>query len=407
MVNYICKKCNKNFKQKSHYINHTENKKNPCNDIDIFLDEQTINSADENSICTTGSTLLTTAIDTLITKIEENKDNNNCTCVYCNKIFTRMDNLQRHLNGRCKSKESYDELDKLKEDMKIIIQNYQKMESENVGLKKEIDEIKVIQVGGNINNENNVLKGNNNQINKGLVQNNTVNIQLTQFGKEDISKLNLMDAMKSYLKSTGGNIVSNMLKYINLNEQYPENNNICMTDLSREIVKIHNGKKFIYKKFKNVKDEILTRVVKNTRKIVENYESDKNLKKSLDTQNKIKINDVSLKIIDGVSGEDIVREEINENNRLLLADKKKNKKSNKKINADKNNETGSDISKDICTDTETDSDIDTETESEEEREFTFEERLRIEHLEKKREGLQKKTFENIKEELYNNREILL
>jgi hypothetical protein len=291
--------------------------------------------------------------------------------------------------------------------MKIIIQNYQKMESENVGLKKEIDEIKVIQVGGNINNENNVLKGNNNQINKGLVQNNTVNIQLTQFGKEDISKLNLMDAMKSYLKSTGGNIVSNMLKYINLNEQYPENNNICMTDLSREIVKIHNGKKFIYKKFKNVKDEILTRVVKNTRKIVENYESDKNLKKSLDTQNKIKINDVSLKIIDGVSGEDIVREEINENNRLLLADKKKNKKSNKKINADKNNETGSDISKDICTDTETDSDIDTETESEEEREFTFEERLRIEHLEKKREGLQKKTFENIKEELYNNREILL
>ena len=53
--------------------------------------------------------------------------------------------------------------------------------------------------------------------------------------------------------------MSNMLKYINLNEQYPENNNICMTDLSREIVKIHNGKKFVYKKFKNVKDEILTK----------------------------------------------------------------------------------------------------------------------------------------------------
>jgi len=33
----------------------------------------------------------------------------------------------------------------------------------------------------------------------------------------------------------------------------------------------------------------------------------------------------------------------------------------------------------------------------------LEERLRIEHLENKREGMQKKTFENIKDGLYNAR----
>ena len=42
-----------------------------------------------------------------------------------------------------------------------------------------------------------------------------------------------------------------MLKYINLNTKYPENNNLCITDNAREIVKIHNGKKFVYKKYKN------------------------------------------------------------------------------------------------------------------------------------------------------------
>ena len=108
-----------------------------------------------------------------------------------------------------------------------------------------------------------------------------------------------------------------MLKYINLNEKYPENHNICITDISRELVKIYNGKKFIIKKFKNVKNEIMKNVVKNTRKIMDNYEKDDNFKKSADVKSKLKINDVSLKLIDGMSGEDIVRDEIKEKDKLL------------------------------------------------------------------------------------------
>ena len=367
MVKYICPKCNKEFNKKSNYVEHTENKKRPCNNSDLLVPPKST-SFPPNS---------TDLIDILIKEPVASINNN--VCIYCEKIFARTDSLQRHLNGRCKSKGNYDELEKLKEDMKIIIQNYQKIESENANLKNKIDEIVIIQKEGNKNNEPNVINktinninnnNNNNQINKGVIIN---NIQLVQFGNEDISNLNLMDAMKSYLKSTGGNIASSMLKYINLNEQYPENNNICMTDLSREIVKIHNGKKFVYKKFKNVKDEILTKIVKNTRSIVNNFELNENFKKSTDTKNKIKINDISLKIIDGISAEDIVREEINEQEKYLI----KNNGNN-----DKNSE------------------------SEEEREFTFEERLRIEHLDKKREGMQKKTFENIKDELYNARNLL-
>ena len=399
MVIHTCPTCEKEFNKKSNYACHIKNKKYPC------VKNETLIAPNCSKIAPINTNINIMDIVDIFMKKNENNDvndnkNNLISCMYCEKTFTRNTNLQRHLSDRCKSKANYDELDKLKEDMKIIIQNYQKIENENVNLKKEIDEIKIIQKGSNkniepqsinknVNNNNNnnninkTINNNNNQINNGVIVN---NIQLVQFGNEDIDKLNLVDAMKSYLKSTGGNIASNMLKYINLNEQYPENNNICITDLSREIVKIHNGKKFVYKKFKNVKDEILTKIVKNTRKIVNKYEIDETLKKSNDTKNKLKINDVSLKIIDGVSAEDIVREEIKEQEKLLIKNKNfennilniKNAKNN-----NKNNET---------------------SESEEEREFTFEERLRIEHLDKKREGMQKKTFENIKEELYNNRE---
>jgi len=348
---------------------------------------------------------------------EPKVNSNNCVCMYCEKIFTRMDNLQRHLNGRCKSKGNYDELEKLKEEMKVIIQNYQKMENnyqnlenENLNLKnkiEKIDEVEIVQVAESKNNESNIINNtvtnninninnNNSQTNKGVIIN---NVQLVQFGSEDVSKLNLVDAMKSYLKSTGGNIASSMLKYINLNEQYPENNNICMTDLSREIVKIHDGKKFVYKKFKNVKDDILNKIVKNTRKIVNNYEINEKIKKSADAKNKIKINEISLKIIDGISAEDIVREEIKEQERqqrLLI--KNKNLENDKKIIKidNKNGQIDKDIKEDEY-----------DSESEEEREFTLEERLRIEHLENKRNGMQKKTFENIKDELYNARELVL
>ena len=125
----------------------------------------------------------------------------------------------------------------------------------------------------------------------------------------------------------------------------------------------------------------MTNVVKNTRKLMDNYEKDDKFRKSNDIKTKIKINDVSLKLIDGMSREDIVREEIRETQKL--SNYKNNSK--KDINNSENNDSS----------------------TEEERDFTFDERLRIEHLDKKREGLQIKNFENLKEELYNARELLV
>jgi hypothetical protein len=356
MVNYICPKCNKVFNRKSSYDNHTLNKKNPCDKSNFIVPPKPAKSPPKTA----------NFMEYLLKEPLQLNNDNNCVCSYCEKSFTRIDSLKKHLNGRCKSKENHDELEKLKEDMRFLMENYKNIENENVNLKNKIIKIETNQKAGNNNTQ--IINNNNDnrQINKGIIQNNFI----VQFGEEDIDKIDLKEAMKTFLTSTGGNIVSNMLKYINLNTKYPENNNLCISDNAREIVKIHNGKKFVHKKFKNVKDEIVKKGIKNTQKIIKKYKDDDTIIKTQNNKDKVKINEVSLKLIDGISGETIVRDEINEKEPKIFVKNKDNE------------------------------------DSEVERDFTFAERMRVEHLDSKSEGLRIKTYENIKEDLYNARDLI-
>jgi hypothetical protein len=307
MAIFSCPKCKKEFNRKSNFNYHIENKIRPCkiiiidNDIKNYDDTpeysssapEYSSSAPECSDILPKNTESTIEINniTLRDMLEHNieklintnlkKKTHDNMCIYCETIFTRNTNLQRHLKDRCKSKKYYDELELIRKKLNIVI-------IENEHLKQELKNHNT-QVVNNNNNTNNTLA---NQINNGTVNNNNVNIQLVQFGNENIDDLDIQEALNIYLKSTGGNILSNILKYVNLNEKYPENHNICITDLSRELVKIFNGKKFITKKFKNVKGDILGKVLNNTNKLVDKIENNKNIKMTSDIKSKMKINDI-------------------------------------------------------------------------------------------------------------------
>jgi hypothetical protein len=355
MVLYECSKCNKEFDRKSNYNNHL-NKKKSCD------------SSDNNNINEMNENIINDISDVLshFTTVKNNVSEN--TCIYCETIFSRTNNLLRHLNGKCKFKKNFDELEMLKEKLDSVINNNDYLAKQIENLRKENEESKntTIYNTKNTNIINNIT--NTNQIN------NNLNIQLVQFGNEDIDNMDSNEALNVYMRSTGGNILSNVLKYINLNEKYPQNHNIYITDLSRELVKIFNGKKFIIKKFKNAKEFILGKVVRNTHKLVDKIKNDRNIKITLEIAKKLKINEISVMLIDGCSADDIVREEIRETEKALENYKNPDNNSNK---------------------------------SKKERDFNLAERIRIEHLESKQKGLQEITFERIKEELYNGKSLPL
>ena len=185
MVNYICPKCNKEFNKKCNYVDHTENKKNACDKSDFLVPPNSAKPPPKSA------NFKPDFMDFLLKEPEQPNNDNKCICTYCEKSFTRIDSLKKHLNGRCKSKENHDELEKLKEEMKFIMEgfknlqnnyqtmenNYQTIENENMKLKNEIE---IIQKGGInnkqiINNNNNTQNINDNrQINKGLIQNNFI-----------------------------------------------------------------------------------------------------------------------------------------------------------------------------------------------------------------------------------------
>jgi hypothetical protein len=386
MTIYSCKTCFKQFGQKCHLDNHLFKKKKPC--------QCPVIPNLENNLLTSNYLIKSNFVppkpaDNVIQTNNLTNDNINKTekqlkfnCRHCDKNFSRNDNLQRHLKNRCKTKIKDDE-----KDLKI-----QKM-SEEIELLKEIifknkDILSASNIINNTNNSNNTTKNSHNNTTNNIQQN--VQVNINGFGKEDLDNLNILDAMKVYLKSTGGNIISNMLKYINLNENYPENHNICITDMSREIVKMHNGKKYIYKKFKNAKYDIVDKVVDNIYGIVNKYK-DGDYKKSTDINSKLDINETSLKLISG--------EELNESD--------DDSDSNDEINSD-SDDNHSRNTQDVIDDLNNmDANIQKMIEKREKENKRNIKRVNIKHLNSKREGLQQLTYEKLKEELRNGKELII
>jgi hypothetical protein len=383
MTNYECINCNRIFTRKQNYLYHIGNVNRPCSSENIKVVPISNGIAPKSTglIKSILSSENNNIYDMILNKHDNIKNANllnltdGNTCVYCETSFTRHASLQRHLRERCKSKKYFDELEKLKERLNNIV-------IENEHLKKENEIIKNTNIinTSNLSNNNTLNKNqiNNGAINNGVINNNNVSVQLVQFGNENIDDIDTDEALNVYYKSTGGNILSNVLKLINLNEKYPQNHNICISDLSRELVKIFNGKKFVVKKFKNVEGEIMYKVISNTHKIVDKIENDETIILTPNIISKLKINDISVRLINGSLPEDIVRDEIRAKEKLL-----------------KNN------SIDDVYDSEND-DID----SKKEREFNLEERLRIEHLQSKQQGLIDISLEKLKDELYNGKDMV-
>ena len=173
---YSCNICDKQYKDKSGLWYHN-NKYHLNNDFKL-----------------TSNDFRTTSND-----FEKLHKENLIQCKYCDKTFTRKNNLNYHIKNICKEKQKKD-----------LEESIYKQELEK--LKKEFDTFKKQKNGKTITYN----------INNGSINNNSNNktLNICDTGKENIKLLT--DTEKDYIMSQGMNSIVSLVEHLNFNNRLPE-----------------------------------------------------------------------------------------------------------------------------------------------------------------------------------------
>jgi hypothetical protein len=283
MKEYNCEECGKKFKQKCHWVNHTQNKKFPC--VKLLIKDTKIlcggfppqkstftpeftpeNKIDTNTQTNNNKTINTSKNILEISKIYEKKKNNSI-CKFCLKQFTRPDSLKRHLdNERCEVLKIQHQQ---KENIFINLLEEEKIVNQT---KKELTELNNY---GNIfkkkNNDVVINKSNDNQMEFLMTQIKLLNeklelqkkeseikikeseIKIEQQKNETESKLKLiidryfeLEKSNQELKKTNEKLQTKMNKIVNKNKitnntsTTNSNNNITNTVINNPTIKLVN-----------------------------------------------------------------------------------------------------------------------------------------------------------------------
>ena len=85
--------------------------------------------------------------------------------------------------------------------------------------------------------------------------NNTQNIQLNNYGNENLS--HITESLKSQLIKTPYGMIPKLIEHVHFNEKHPENKNIALTNKSDNKIKIFTGNKWIYKNKSEIVNDLV------------------------------------------------------------------------------------------------------------------------------------------------------
>ena len=157
-------------------------------------------------------------------------------CIYCGSDFTRKDNLKIHIEKYCKNISNNGDLELL-------------------NLKKQLDYAKKIRDADqkHINNLTNQVGYLISKV--GNTYNNTYNIVINPFGKENTSYIT-NDYIKRLIELGPYFSIPRLLKHIHFNPNHKENNNIKITNRKLPYIQIYNGEKWLLKNKKETIENI-------------------------------------------------------------------------------------------------------------------------------------------------------
>jgi hypothetical protein len=350
MVEHICPNCNYKFSKKSRLNEHLK-KKNACNiniqnyDVNLtdFLPTQKpqfpaqkpqfptqkpqfpTQNTHKIKINSESDLLNEPNNNTLIENISnlDSNSNSNLICKYCSKLFCRNDVLTRHIKYYCKVKKHSDQEKKdifekllLQESLlkekdtqihKLMSQNDVLINKINI-LEEKVDKIsnvsniikpKTNKTVNNISMLNNTTNtANTNNTTNTTNTNNGVILQLVNYGKENLSTIDIKHFIKNIVKNnkaSGVKIPEEILKLIHFNPEYPELNNIYISDINREKCMIYDDGMWKLSpddKIPEVIDKVVSFSYEKENELREKFSDNKPLMDRLNTINKyIKLND--------------------------------------------------------------------------------------------------------------------
>ena len=207
MVLYECKICNFSSKLLGNYKKHLKTKKHGRNINPNY-------SIEEEMALKTQKDPKKTQKDPKKTQKDPERPSKDkkFTCIYCDELFSTYAHKRRHELHRCKLMPEVEKT--IKEKDKIIAK-----------LEKKVDKL-TDRIGNTTNIQNN-------------------NICINSYGDEDLS--HITEAFKTQLLSGPYVAIPKMIEAIHFNNDKPENKNILMPNVNKNVLKIKKGNKWVHK----------------------------------------------------------------------------------------------------------------------------------------------------------------
>lgn len=265
---YTCKLCNYKTKIKTHYFRHLNTKKHLDNEgklgyiiendnkYKIFphfssqsphfpsqtphFSSQIPHFSSQNS-----EKFSVKYVKKVAQKTKEKGNEKMYICEYCNKIFSREDNLLRHINNYCikkdeKSKSDNEKINKLQLINAEACKKIDEYQREKEKLYNQIEQL-LDKVG-----TTNITHNTTNNLDVSQTQN---NVNINNFGDENLDMLTnkFLNNMIKFPFSA----IPKMIKKIHFNDSYPQNKNIRMLNKKDNKVQIRKNNQWEYVNKKN------------------------------------------------------------------------------------------------------------------------------------------------------------
>ena len=265
MVSYVCKICNYSTNIKSHLNRHLKTKKHRVNEVSYGKKPKEIMGMSQNEPKMSRNEPAMSQNEPVIFQ----KDIKTYPCDYCDESFSTMANKRRHELHRCKEntnvsnsiitkqenkikkleKEKENQIKKLEKEME---KQRKEMEIQKKEMVKQI-ELLLTKVGNNYTTINNT---------------NTNNIQLNNYGSEDLS--HITDALKTYLIKHPFGAIQQLIEKIHFNRDKPENINLMITNKRDNKISVYEDGKWVYRN----KKKTIQRLIDNKYYILDDHYND-------------------------------------------------------------------------------------------------------------------------------------